>query len=126
MALRATVYLALLGPQGLREAAELSCRRAHYAAEQLTRTGVAELMFDRPFFKEFVLKCTDGTDRLTVPAREAGFDLGPELFRLDPDRADGLLVAVTEKRTRDQIDRLVEAIVSYQWTETAADLSSVP
>ena len=125
MALRATVYLSLLGPHGLRQVAELSCRRAHYAAEQLTQTGVAELMFDRPFFKEFALKCPDGTDRLTAPAREAGFDLGPELSRFDPDLTNGLLVAVTEKRTREQIDRLVEAIVNNQWAAPAAELSSV-
>src|SRR6266849_4861948 len=55
LALRATVYLAALGPQGLRETAELCTRKAHYAAEQLTKLPGVRLRFDRPFFKEFAL-----------------------------------------------------------------------
>src|SRR5438270_564560 len=55
MALKATVYLAALGPQGLKETAELCTRKAHYAAEQLTKIAGARLRFDRPFFKEFTV-----------------------------------------------------------------------
>src|SRR5437870_8888707 len=55
LALRATVYLAALGPQGLRETAELCTRKAHYAAEQLTQVSDVRLRFSRPFFKEFTL-----------------------------------------------------------------------
>src|SRR5205823_5649636 len=54
-ALRAAVYLAALGPQGLRETAELCLRKAHYAADQLTRIPGVRRKFDRPFFKEFTL-----------------------------------------------------------------------
>ena len=109
LALRATVYLSLLGPQGLREVGELSCRKAHYAAEQLTRIDGVELLYERPFFKEFVLKCRD-LDGVTARAREAGFDLGPELSRVGLTPENALLVAVTERRTRGEIDRLVEAL----------------
>ena len=57
LALRATVYLSLVGPQGLREAAELCCRKAHYAAERLDAVSGVKLAFpDRPFFKEFALR----------------------------------------------------------------------
>ena len=56
MALRATVYLSLLGPRGLREVADLSCRKAHYAADRLKQIDGCELVFHAPFFKEFVLK----------------------------------------------------------------------
>ena len=97
MALRATVYLSLLGPQGLREVAELSCRKAHYAAEQLTKVLGVSLMYDRPFFKEFTLKC--GPD-VIKKAKHAGFDIGPAV-------KGGVVVAVTEKRTRAEIDGLV-------------------
>src|SRR5437879_4669338 len=55
MALKAAVYLAALGPQGLKETAELCTRKAHYAAEQLTRLPGVRLRFQRPFFKEFTL-----------------------------------------------------------------------
>lgn len=108
LALRAAVYLSLLGPQGLREAAELCCRKAHYAAERLSEIPGVELMFDRPFFKEFVLRC-ENVPALAQRAREAGFDVGPELRRLEAQQPEGLLVAVTERRTREEIDRLADA-----------------
>jgi glycine dehydrogenase subunit 1 len=115
LALRATAYLALLGKEGLREAAELCCRKAHYAAAELTRVDGIELLFDRPFFKEFALACHSGSGRLVARARAAGFDLGPELRQVavagaspHSEPAEGFLVAVTEKRTRSEIDRLVQ------------------
>jgi glycine dehydrogenase subunit 1 len=114
LALRATAYLALLGKQGLREVAELCCQKAHYAAEQLQRIDGIELMFDRPFFKEFTLR--DDSNDLIRKATRVGFDLGPGLSRFPTcgGKGDhfenGLLVAVTEKRTREEIDRLVDAL----------------
>jgi len=117
MALRATVYLSLLGKAGLKEVAELCCRKAHYAEEQLAKIDGIELMFDRPFFKEFTLRCDGSLEEVLRKARDAGFDLGPELKRfpalggvVNKKLTRGLLVAVTEKRTREEIDRLVSAL----------------
>lgn len=117
MALRATVYLSLLGPVGLREVAELSCRKAHYAADRLSQIEGCERMFGGSFFKEFVLKYADGADVAIRRAAAAGIDIGPALNRMprlegisDEDRNQCLLVAVTESRTRDEIDRLVTAL----------------
>ncbi|MCA9116229.1 MAG: glycine dehydrogenase, partial [Planctomycetaceae bacterium] len=113
LALRATVYLATLGPQGLKEAAELCCRKAHYAAEKLTAVDGLELMFDRPFFKEFALKVSGDVGELQERARQAGFDIGPELTRFPslPDGTrNGLLIAVTEQRSSEEIDRLAQAL----------------
>src|SRR5262249_11267431 len=56
MALKATFYLAALGPQGLRETAELCTRKAHYAADQLAGVSGVKLRFPRPFFKEFTIQ----------------------------------------------------------------------
>lgn len=108
LALRATVYLSLLGPQGIREAAELCARKAHYAAEQLTKSGVVERLFDRPFFKEFAVRAPQGTEAWLARTREAGFDVGPTLSQFtDPALPnDGVLVAVTEKRSREEIEAL--------------------
>ncbi|MBI1918381.1 MAG: aminomethyl-transferring glycine dehydrogenase subunit GcvPA [Planctomycetes bacterium] len=85
-ALRAAVYLAALGPQGLKETAELCTRKAHYAAERLTQVEGASLAFDRPFFKEFTLSvpgsATDLLRRLFDDGYHAGLSLGrwyPEL-----------------------------------------------
>jgi glycine dehydrogenase subunit 1 len=108
LALRATVYLSLLGPRGIREVAELCCRKAHYAAEQLGRVDGLELMFDRPFFSEFVLRCRGGVRSLVTRAREAGFDIGPDVSHAT--RGEGELVAVTEKRTRQEIDALAACL----------------
>jgi glycine dehydrogenase subunit 1 len=120
LALRATAYLSLVGPQGLREAAELCCRKAHYAAEKLTKIPGVELAFDRPFFKEFTLRCEKGSEAFLSRAREAGFDLGPALGRFgegsDASLKDTFLVAVTEKRTRREIDELSAALSGLEAT----------
>ena len=68
LALRATAYLSLVGPQGLKEASELCCRKAHYAAERLTRIPGVQLAFDRPFFKEFTLRCDGGVEAFCAGA----------------------------------------------------------
>ncbi|MBI1346669.1 aminomethyl-transferring glycine dehydrogenase subunit GcvPA [bacterium] len=116
MALRATIYLATLGPQGIREVAELCCQKAHYAAKQLAQVAGLPLMSTAPFFQEFAVRCTDPAAVITK-AQQAGFDVGPLLSRFAPisglsveDQAQGLLVAVTECRSRDEIDRLVEVL----------------
>ena len=117
LALRATVYLSLLGPQGLKEVAELSCRKAHYAADRLRQIDGCELLFTGPFFKEFVLKYEHGADVAIRKAAAAGVDIGPTLSRFpnlnwlpQEVRDQCLLVAVTESRTKDEIDRLVAAL----------------
>jgi len=115
LALRATVYLSLVGRHGLREVAELCCRKAHYTAERLAAvTGLTRAFADRPFFKEFVLRCTPGVERVLLRARQAGFDLGPSLSRFtDVEHGapeDGILVAVTEQRTKHEIDALAAAL----------------
>lgn len=113
LALRATIYLSLMGPQGMKEAAELSCQKAHYAAAQLTQLDGVSLMFDAPFFKEFVLRIEEGAGAFLQRAAQAGFDLGPELSRFShvlPGLDDGILVAVTESRTKAEIDALVQAL----------------
>lgn len=111
MAIRATVYLSLLGPGGLRQVAELSCGKAHYAAQKLSEIEGIEVAFDQPFFKEFTLQCAEGAESVIERARSAGFDIGPALKRVAQDECDQrLLFAVTECRSRQEIDLLVAAI----------------
>ena len=118
LALRATVYLAAVGPQGLKEAAELCCRKAHYAAERITALNGFELLFDRPFFKEFVLRCSRPVDEVIDAAGRAGFLIGPALQEFLPSaetpvevaESNVLLIAVTEQRSREEIDRLAEVL----------------
>ncbi len=119
MALRATVYLSLLGPLGLKEVAELSCRKAHYAADRLKVIDGCELSFVQPFFKEFVLKYRHGADVAIRRAAAANIDIGPALDHIPgldwlskEDRDQSVLIAVTESRTKDEIDRLVTALAA--------------
>lgn len=111
LALRATVYMSLLGPTGFQEAATLCCEKAHYAAEKLAALDGVELLFDQPFFKEFAIRVPGNADELISKIAARGIGVGPSFVAAGiADRKDALLIAVTEKRTRDQIDELVAAI----------------
>ena len=109
-ALMATIYLATLGKQGLRRVGELSTAKAHYAAEQLTKVPGVSLRFAQPFFKEFVLRLPKPP--ATVVARLAKRRIlpGVPLKTYDRTLADCLLVAVTEQRTREEIDAYAAAL----------------
>ena len=104
MALFVTIYMSLMGRQGLKEAAELSYAGAHYLCDELLKTGRFELIYDQPFFNEFYVKYDGDVDTLYQRFIEAGVLGGVRLN-------DGLLFAVTEKRTKEEIDNLVKLIV---------------
>jgi glycine dehydrogenase subunit 1 len=110
LALRAAVYLTAVGPQGLKETAELCVRKAHYAAEQLCTVPGVSLWFRSPFVKEFALKVPGDAPALLAKLRAAGYHAGLPLGRWYPGFADCITVAVTEKRTRAEIDGLVAAL----------------
>ena len=110
-ALRATIYLALLGPEGLRETANLCLQKSRYAAERICENNRFELAFDAPTLKEFVIRDRQGrVDELLADALAAGFLAGVPLGQWYPELDDCFLVAVTEKRTKEEIDALVRAI----------------
>ncbi|MFH1924223.1 MAG: aminomethyl-transferring glycine dehydrogenase subunit GcvPA [Planctomycetota bacterium] len=111
LALRAAVYLAAMGPEGMRSVAELCLRKARYALEKLTSGGSLAPAFDRPVFKEFVVRVPDGRiDERIEAARRQGIFAGVPLGTWYPELADGLLVAVTEKRTKAEMDQLAAVI----------------
>ena len=121
MALRAAVHLTALGPQGLRETAELCLRKAHYAATQLERELGFTRRFDRPFFKEFTLRCETAVPELLGHCLEDGILAGLALGRWYPQLKDCFSVAVTEKRTRDEIDALTRSLrLGVQWLTPTA------
>ena len=101
MALFVTIYLSLMGKQGMKEAAQLSYAGAHYLCDELQKTGRFSLVFDQPFFNEFYVKYDGDIDTHYQRFIDAGF-LGGVKF------ADGILFAVTEKRTKEEIDNLVK------------------
>ena len=101
MALFVTIYLSLMGKQGLKEAAQLSYAGAHYLCDELLKTGRFSLAYDKPFFNEFFVKYDGDADTLYQRFVEAGI-LGGVRYE------DGFLFAVTEKRTKEEIDNLVK------------------
>ncbi len=104
MALWVTVYLSLMGKQGLREAAELSYAGAHYLCEHLVATGRFSLLCNQPFFNEFVVRYDGDVDALQRRFVENGIFGGVKV-------ADNqIMFAVTEKRTKEEIDKLVSLI----------------
>jgi glycine dehydrogenase subunit 1 len=108
LALRAAVYLATMGPRGMRSVAELCLQKARYAMERLGADAGLKPAFDRPVFKEFVVRAADGqVDRRLDAACRQGIFAGVPLKRWYPELADCFLVAVTEKRTKGQIDQLI-------------------
>lgn len=110
-ALRASIYLSLMGPEGLKEVASLSLQKANYAAKQLASTDRFSLAFQQPIFKEFVVRDSqDGVEELMQRCEEQGILAGIPLGQWYPDLGDCFLVAVTEQRTRKQIDQLAATL----------------
>ena len=103
MALWVTVYMSLMGKQGLKEAAQLSYAGAHYLCDELLKTGHFSLGYDKPFFNEFYVKYDGDTNALYQRFIDAGI-MGGVRFE------EGFLFAVTEKRTKEEIDNLVKLI----------------
>jgi glycine dehydrogenase subunit 1 len=105
IALRAAVYLAAVGPRGLREVAQLCLHKARYAAARLAANSRFQPAFTQPSFKEFVVRDREGrVPELLSRACEAGYLAGVPLGRWYSELEDCFLVAVTEKRTRAEID----------------------
>ena len=100
MALYATIYMSIMGKEGIKEAAQISYDGAHYLCEQLLGTGKVKLVYDKPFFNEFLIQLED-CNTFFDKAIKQGILPG---IKVDDDK---LLIAVTEKRTKEEIDTLV-------------------
>jgi glycine dehydrogenase subunit 1 len=110
MATRAAVYMALMGRRGIAEAASQCFDKAHYAASRIAALDGYSLRFAAPFFKEFTVRTRHEVQRVIDSCRAKGILAGVPLGRFDERFADCFLVAVTEKRTRAEIDALVAAL----------------
>lgn len=104
MALWVTVYLSLMGPEGMKKVNALSYQGAHYLYDELLKTGKFEKVFDAPFLKEFVLKPLVDTKTLQQKLQDAGFFAALET-------PEGYVsFCVTEKRTKEEMDSLVNIV----------------
>ncbi|HYP56377.1 MAG TPA: aminomethyl-transferring glycine dehydrogenase subunit GcvPA [Solirubrobacterales bacterium] len=109
-ALAATIHLAWLGREGFRELGELLARRTAYARDRLATVEGVELLHEAPVVREFALRLDAPVDRVLDRCAERGIAAGYPLGRDYPEHGDGLLVAITERRTPEQIDALAEAL----------------
>jgi len=110
-ALTALVYLSLLGKQGLVDLAKNCAEKASYAGRRLQEVRDVRMRFPkRYYFNEFVLELPVAADRVIRRLLEKGLAAGFPLVRYYPDMEKGLLVAVTEKRTKEEIDLFAHAL----------------
>ena len=105
MALWVTIYLSLMGPEGLKEVNRISSDGAHYLYNELLATGKFEEVFPgKPFLKEFVLKSKEDAAQLQQRLEKAGF------FAALPTEEGYVSFCVTEKRSKADVDALVAAV----------------
>lgn len=108
-ALASTVYLSLMGKKGLPLVADLCLQKAHYLADELYKIPGVEPLYSGPFFKEFAIRTPVPPQDLIDKMRAGKIFAGIDLSRFDEYGINsGLLIAVTEKRSREELDRYVE------------------
>jgi len=110
IALKAGMYMAYMGKQGMHEAAELCYHRAHYAASEIDKLEGYHVVNDRPFFNEFVVECPESVSEINSALLNRGIIGGYDLEQDYPERKNQMLLCVTEMNDRQQIDHLVEIL----------------
>ncbi len=111
-ALAACITMELLGEEGMKEMADLCLQKSHYLADRIASLPGFELAYSQPFFKEFTVRYRGDVAKLVQGLSSRGYLIGPDLGRFDASWSDLLLVAVTEKRTKAEMDGLLEALRS--------------
>ncbi len=119
-ALAGVIYLSWLGRRGIVELTELMLQRTAYARERLSQIHGVGLLHEQPVVREFAVRLDAPVEKVLARCRERGVNPGYPLHRDYPELADGLLVAITEQRTRADIDRLAEVLESALGSELQA------
>lgn len=115
MALYATIYLSLMGKEGLKEVNELSYQGAHYLKDRLEETGKFALAFAKPFLKEFVMRTNLPIELIQKALLEAGIFGAVPLEAYSEDYKGLVAFAVTEKRTKEEIDNMCRILGGLSW-----------
>ncbi len=109
-ALTAAVYLSTMGKEGLKEVALQCAAKARYAYDSLISTGKFKAAFNKPFFKEFAVKSEVSVEKINKSLLEHGILGGYDLEKQYPEEKNSMLLCVTEKRTKTEIDALAAAV----------------
>ncbi|ERI95382.1 glycine dehydrogenase [Clostridiales bacterium oral taxon 876 str. F0540] len=107
-ALAAAVYMSVMGKEGIKEAALQSLKKSHYAYNQLIKSGTCKPVFNKPFFKEFVVETVLDSDKVNDELLQSGILGGYSLEKDYSELKNSLLFCVTEKRSKEEIDKLVK------------------
>jgi glycine dehydrogenase subunit 1 len=110
MALAATIYLSLLGKNGLRQVANLNYQNAHYAAEQIAKVKGFAVLPVESFFNEFVIKCSTSVEEINAHLLDHGVLGGYDLGCNYPELKNHMLLAVTEMNSKEDIDLLCSVL----------------
>src|SRR3989339_903830 len=109
-AIRTAIYLSAVGKTGLKQVAELNLQKAHYAADQISKIPGFKLLFNGPYFNEFVVECPKNPEQINKKLLKAGIIGGLALKRFYPKLKNSMLLCVTEMTTRQEIDNLVNIL----------------
>jgi glycine dehydrogenase subunit 1 len=112
-ALQATIHMSLLGPKGLKEVAALSAQMAHYLEGRLAQVGLTRPHRASPYLYEFAVHVPGSIAELNRWLAERGLLGGADLGRFEPQWANLWQLAVTERRTKEECDRLVEEVSAW-------------
>jgi len=112
MMLAATVYLSIMGKSGIKELAEICFKKAHYLAEKIKEINGYKLLNDKPFFREFLVIPPVEPEKIIAEGKKEKILAGIDTSKFS-GMHKGLLIAVTEKRTEDEINRFVELLSRF-------------
>jgi glycine dehydrogenase subunit 1 len=107
-ALTAAVYMSVMGKEGIKEVAEQCMRKAHYAYNELIKSGQCKPVFNKPFFKEFAVETVVNSSAINDELLQSGILGGYSLEKDYSHLKNSLLFCVTEKRSKEEIDKLVK------------------
>jgi glycine dehydrogenase subunit 1 len=107
-ALAAAVYMSTMGKEGIKEVAQQCIKKSHYAYNELIKSGKCKPVFDKPFFKEFAVESMEDTNKVNDKLLKEGILGGYSLEKDYPQLKNSILFCVTEKRSKEEIDKLVK------------------
>lgn len=114
MALSACIYLSLIGKKGIKKVAELCVQKSHYLSDRVSRLKGFDLVYRKPFFKEFAVSTPVKAEAIIKAGLEEGFFPGIALADFYPERENQLLIAVTEKRSMEELDSFVSFLKKFE------------
>ncbi|MCK5074777.1 MAG: glycine dehydrogenase, partial [Calditrichia bacterium] len=107
-ALAATIYLSLLGETGFNQLGRITINNSHYLAEEICKLPGYKMKYNKPFFKEFLIETPVPASEIIEKLENENILAGIDINRFN--KGEGLLIAVTEKRTKNEMDKFINSL----------------